>query len=124
MSEPAWAAEALAAGWLPPDEIKFRVWRAANMNRDSCRWCGATWEGKRPRPHSTSCRFYDGPVTHAFAGGHYGSFSYWINCGCGRSYPEYDLEGNKQECPDREMTWRHPSAPDLMAERLRANAGQ
>lgn len=40
-------------------------------------------------------------------------------CSCGCSYPLHDAEGNKQECPDREMTWRHPAERDLLAERLR-----
>ena len=72
--------------------------------------------GREPRPHTPSCRFYDGPVAHGFANGHYGSLDYWINCTCGRSYPEHDMNGQKQECPDRGMTWRHPTEPDLTAE--------
>lgn len=124
-SEPAWAAEALAAGWLPPGEAEFRLWRAANMNRDSCRWCGAVRDrpGCDPRPHRAACRFYDGPVKHAFANGHYGSFDFWITCTCGRDYPEHDASGSKQECPDREMTHRHPRERDLLAERLTAGTG-
>ncbi len=127
--DPPWAAEALAAGWLPPAEAEFTAWRAANMNRDSCRWCGAirargqqghSWwkRSEEPMPHRPSCRFHDGPVKHAFVNGHYGTFDYWIACSCGRSYPQHDAEGNEQECPDREMTWRHPQARDLLAERL------
>ena len=33
-----WMTAAGAAGWLPPDEVRIRVWRARNLNRDSCRW--------------------------------------------------------------------------------------
>ncbi len=113
-----WMTAARAAGWLPPDEVKFKAWRAANLNRDACRWCGApriASLGREPRLHTPSCRFYDGPVQHGFHSGHQGSFDYWIHCTCGTSYPMYGIDGNEQECPDREMAWRHPKEPDLMA---------
>lgn len=128
---PGWEAKAREAGWLPPAEVELRVWRARNMNGDSCRWCGARrhWgtEGRgrwkrdpAPEPHRPGCRFYDGLVTHDFKAGHFGSFDYWINCTCGASYPEHDAEGNKQDCPDRELVRRQPKQPDLMAAVLAA----
>ena len=47
--------------------------------------------------------------------GHFGTFDYWVYRTCGASYPEHDPEGNKQERPDRELTWRRPKQPDLLA---------
>lgn len=116
-----WEAAARGAGWLPPDEVELKVWHARNLNRGSCRWCGSRripQPGQQQRPHKPYCRFYDGPVTHGFSTGHLGTFDYWINCTCGRSYPERGTDGNKQECPDRELTWRRPEAPDLLAPTL------
>lgn len=125
---PGWASAARAAGWLPPGEIEFKVWRARNLNGDSCRWCGATRTpgvpGRPAQPHRPPCRFYDGPVSHAFKAGHFGTFGYWVYCTCGASYPEHDTEGNKQECPDRDLTWRHPKTPDLLADAPAAASSQ
>ena len=121
--QPAWADEAIAAGWLPPGDAEFMAWRAINLRRGTCRWCGAVRtrsSGRAPGPHRLPCRFYDGPVKHAFANGHYGTFDFWIRCTCGRSYPQHDIYGTEQECPDREMAWRCPRELDLAEERLLA----
>lgn len=110
-----WEGAARSAGWAPPDEVWLKVWHARNLNGDSCRWCHARRLGPDVRPHRPSCRFYDGPVTHGFANGHLGTFDFWIYCTCGRNYPQHDAEGNEQDCPDRDLTWRHPKEPDLTA---------
>ena len=124
VSEPDWAPAARADGWLPPAEIELKVWRARNLNRDSCRWCGARrtagTPGRPAQSHKPRCQFYDGPVAHAFMAGRFGTFDYWVYCTCGASYPEHDAEGNKQECPDRDLAWRHPKTPDLLADEIAA----
>jgi hypothetical protein len=121
-----WAEEARAAGWLPPAEVRAKVWRARNMRGNRCSWCGASringpdtgqWFRRHdePQPHATHCRFYSGPVKHEPANGHMGSFGWWISCACGTSYREHDGDGNRQECPDSALTHREPRAPDLTA---------
>jgi len=131
-----WEAAARAAGWLAPDEAEFKVWCARNLNGgDKCRWCGAfrawgthgsSWwkRSEDPQPHRAHCKFYDGPVEHRYKSGHLGTFDFWINCTCGKSYPQHDTDGNEQECPDRELAWRHPRSPDLLAPILAAGPGQ
>lgn len=115
-----WEAAAREAGWLPPDEARLKAWRAANLNGDRCRWCGALRVtlhngGRQQQPHRMYCRFYSGPVKHGFANGHFGTFGYRIVCICGRSYPDYDADGNKNECPDSALTERAPKMADLTA---------
>lgn len=111
-----WEAQAREAGWLPPGDVRFRVWCAHNLNRESCRWCGARRLGVDLRPHRPGCRFFAGPVTHKAVNGHQGTFDWWIICRCGKSYPLHDAEGNEQkECPDAALTHREPQAEDLTA---------
>lgn len=129
MSEHPWEPDARRAGWLPPAEVEVKLWKVRHLkdNGERCAHCGAVrvrgpisarWWARHnePSPHRTYCQFYSGPVKHGFANGHMGSFSYWISCTCGRSYPEYDADGNKNECPDIALTHREPQVRDRTAD--------
>lgn len=119
MTTPPWEAAAREAGWLPPDEARLKAWRAANLNGERCRWCGAVrvtlHSGKQQQPHRMYCRFYAGPLKHGFANGWFSTFGYRIVCICGRSYPDYGADGNKNECPDSALAEREPAMADLTA---------
>lgn len=122
-----WEPEARAAGWLPPEEVQAKLWRARNMHGGRCRWCRAAringpdteqwfrWHSE-PQPHVMHCRFYAGPVTHASAGTvHWTGFCYRVSCACGESFEQFDGDGNRQACPDVALTHREPRVPDLTA---------
>lgn len=119
--EPEWASFARMSGWLPPDEAAFRMWRARNLNGENCRWCGVS-RIQKSLPHKPSCRFYSGPVKHGPVGVRPAIFGYFIDCACGTSYREHDTDGNRQDCPDREKTYRLPRSPDLLV--TQADAGE
>lgn len=125
-----WQVQAREAGWLPPADVRFKAWCAANLNRgESCRWCGAlrrkvhgglhrAWwrEHDEPQPHRPGCRFFGGAVTHKEVNGHQGTFDWWVICSCGKHYAQHDEEGNKRaECPDAALTEREPQEEDLTA---------
>lgn len=63
----------------------------------------------RDTGHRMRCPKYVGPLTHKKAHSHRMAYgNYKAECSCGKSYDEYDDDGNPNSCPDAAVDWRGP----------------
>lgn len=88
-----------------------REWPRGTCHRCYVRHPEHPAAGVSPRTgrHFMRCPKYVGPLEHRSAHSHLMAFgSLRHDCTCGKSYPDWDEDGQPGICPDAHLDWRGP----------------
>lgn len=94
------------------------LWRANNLIRGNCRYCGGHISAGKP--HKMYCRNYVGRIEHRWMGirpnGTFGGLDY--DCVCGDSIRVGGIAGvdtDRPRCPSFDKTWKGPEPKGVVA---------